>query len=81
MDEPWPRLEPPEFNLHRNQKQNKRKPIWIADDGKTSIEGACEIAKEQAERMNMGNKEVLMVTDITYSVKEKGWYVLVKSRF
>ena len=70
----------PAFTLKLNRKESKRKSIFVADDGKIELEGALEIAKDVAQKMGMGNKELLVASDATYSVHEGGWQVVVKSR-
>ncbi|MFA5715876.1 MAG: hypothetical protein WC998_09055 [Candidatus Paceibacterota bacterium] len=70
----------PEFTLRLNRKDCKRKSIFIADDGKLELEGALEIAKDLAQKMGMGNKELLIASDATYSMHEGGWQVVIKSR-
>lgn len=75
----WPRMEAPEFRIKLNQK-TKRKSIFVADDGKICMEEAIEIAKDQAQKMGMGQKALLVVKDAPYSTKEKGWCIIVQSR-
>ena len=76
----WPRANVPEFAFKRNGCESKRKSIFIQDTGKLSLEEVLEIAKEQAQRMGMGEKSLLQVLDCPYSPKEKGWCVIVQSR-
>jgi hypothetical protein len=45
-----------------------------------NLEEAIAIAKDQAQKIGMGNKELLVVLDCPYSPKEKGWCVIVQSR-
>lgn len=76
----WPPLEPPEWRIKKNLSVCKRKSIFVADDDKIPLDSVLEIAKDQAQKMGMGNKELLVASDASYSVKEKGWQVIVKSR-
>jgi len=79
--EEWPRLKFPEFTPPRlNVKDSRRKSIFVQDNGNMNLEEAIAIAKDQAQKMGMGNKELLVVLDCPYSPKEKGWCVIVQSR-
>jgi hypothetical protein len=78
--EEWPRLNFPEFTTKLNVRETKRKSIFVQDTGNMNIEEAIAIAKDQAQKMGMGNKELLVVLDCPYSTKEKGWCVIVQSR-
>jgi hypothetical protein len=55
-----PPLNFPEFKLRLNVKANKRKSVFIADDGKMNVQDAIGIAKEQASKMGMGNKDCFL---------------------
>lgn len=77
-----PPLAVPEFRFKTNVKvSSKRKSIFVADTDKESIEEVLEIAKDCAQKMGMGDKALLQTGDCLYSAKEKGWSVIVKSRF
>jgi hypothetical protein len=78
--EEWPRLNFPEFTTKLNVRETKRKSIFVQDTGNMNIEEAIAIAKDQAQKIGMGNKELLVVLDCPYSPKEKGWCVIVQSR-
>lgn len=77
----WPPLDVPEFHLHFNQKPNRRKSIFVADDGKIFMDDAFAIAKDLAQKMGMGDKQFIGILDASYSAREKGWNIIVQSRF
>ncbi len=81
MRNDWPPLEVPEWKTKKNTPACKRKSIFIAQDiNCKTVEAAIEIAKDQAQKMGMGNKELLVASDAPYSSVEGGWQVIVKSR-
>ena len=71
----------PEVIFKKNVSVNKRKAVFIADDGKIGVEEAISIAKDQAVKMGMGDRALLVVRDAPYNAKEKGWLCIVQSRF
>lgn len=81
QQKPWePRVNLPEFSFKRNVTESKRKAVFVADTGKNSVEEAIEIAKDNAQKMGMGDKTLLKALNVSYDSKEKGWYVLVQKR-
>ena len=77
----WPPLEAPEWRTKKNTPACKRKSIFVAQDTNcTTVEAAILIAKDQAQKMGMGNKALLIAGDASFSVVEGGWQVIVKSR-
>ncbi len=78
--EKWPRLTFPDISIKLNVSEPKRKSIFVADTGNLSIEAVIAIAKDQAQKMGMGDRELLEITDCPYSTKEKGWCAIVKKK-